>query len=153
MGPAANRAVFWNQRTPACAVDVTHRPGDVSGWQMHERSRQRAAPGKVFDELKHPWVSSGFCAKSRATTELAARRLLTVDNRWTLVGRFIVRQKHSGAKRGRRGFRLIAARLVPSVRPEGVPGVDNRRLGPASARGLSASHRADTSGSAPPRRS
>jgi hypothetical protein len=55
------------------------------------------------------WGFSGFCAKSRATTELAARLLLLVYNLWVLFVRFIVPHKHAGAKRGRRWFLLIAA--------------------------------------------
>jgi len=70
----------------------------------------------VFEELKNQWGFSGFCAKSRATTELAARRLLVVYKLWRLLVRFIVPQKHTEAKRGRRWFLLIAARLVQSVR-------------------------------------
>lgn len=56
------------------------------------------------------------CADAKATTELAARLLLVVYNLWTLFVRFIVRQKHTAAKRGRRWFLLIAARLVQSGR-------------------------------------
>jgi len=59
---------------------------------------------------------SGFCAKSRSTTELAARLPLLVYNLWVLFVRFIVPQKHTEAKRGRRWFLLIAARLVESGR-------------------------------------
>lgn len=70
----------------------------------------------MFEELKNQWGFSGFCAKSRATTELAARRLLVVYKLWRLLVRFIVPQKHTEAKRGRRWFLLIAARLVQSVR-------------------------------------
>ena len=40
------------------------------------------------------------------------RLLLLVYNLWTLFVRFIVPQKHTEAKRGRRWFLLIAARLV-----------------------------------------
>ena len=59
---------------------------------------------------------SGFCAKSKATMELAARLLLVVYNLWTRLVRFIILQKHTEAKRGRRWFLLIAARLVQSGR-------------------------------------
>ena len=74
----------------------------------------------MFDELKNQWGFSGFCAKSRATTELADRLLLMVYNLWTLFVRFIVPHKHTGAKRGRRWFLLIAARLVQSGRQKEV---------------------------------
>ena len=74
----------------------------------------------MFDELKNQCSFSGFCAKSRATTELADRLLLMVYNLWTLFVRFIVPHKHTGAKRGRRWFLLIAARLVQSGRQKEV---------------------------------
>jgi autotransporter translocation and assembly factor TamB len=70
--------------------------------------------------LKNQWGFSGFCAKSRATTELAARLLLLVYNLWVLFVRFIVPHKHTEAKRGRRWFLLIAARLVQSGRQKEV---------------------------------
>ena len=89
---------------------------EVNAWQIQELYRQRADTENVFDELKDQWGFSGFCAKSRATTELAARLLLVVYNLWTLFVRFIVPQKHTEAKRGRRWFLLIAARLVQSGR-------------------------------------
>jgi hypothetical protein len=38
----------------------------------------------VFDKLKNQWGFSGFAAKSRSTTELAARLLLLVYNLWAL---------------------------------------------------------------------
>jgi hypothetical protein len=55
---------------------------------------------------------SGFWAKSRATTELAARLLLMVYSLWALFSRYIIPQKHAETKRGRRWFLLIAAGLV-----------------------------------------
>ena len=74
----------------------------------------------MFDELKNQWGFSGFCAKARATTELAARLLLMVYNLWVLFVRFIVPHKHTEAKSGRRWFLLIAARLVQSGRQKEV---------------------------------
>jgi hypothetical protein len=118
--PAANRADFWDQHKHAFAVYVTHLPEDVTGGQIQKLSRQRADTENVFDELKNQWGFSGFCAKSRATTELAARLLLMVYNLWTLFVRFIVPQKQTEAKRGRRGFLLIAARPVQSGRQKEV---------------------------------
>jgi hypothetical protein len=53
-----------------------------------------------------------FCAKARATTELAARLLLLTYNLWVLFVCFIVPHQHTEARRGRRWFLLIAARLV-----------------------------------------
>jgi hypothetical protein len=114
--PAAGRAEFWDQHKHEFAVYVTNLPDEVNGWQIQELYRQRADTENVFDELKNQWGFSGFCAKSRATTELAARLLLVVYNLWTLFVRFIVPQKHTEAKRGRRWFLLIAARLVQSGR-------------------------------------
>jgi hypothetical protein len=118
--PAADRADFWDQHKHEFAVYVTNLPEDVNGWQIQELYRQRADTENVFDELKNQWGFSGFCAKSRATTELAARLLLMVYNLWTLFVRFIVPQKHTEAKRGRRWFLLIAARLVQSGRQKEV---------------------------------
>jgi hypothetical protein len=118
--PAANRADFWDQHKHEFAVYVTNLPEEVNGWQIQELYRQRADTENVFDELKNQWGFSGFCAKSRATTELAARLLLLVYNLWTLFVRFIVPQKHTEAKRGRRWFLLIAARLVQSGRQKEV---------------------------------
>ena len=92
----------------------------MNGWQIQELYRQRADTENVFDELKNQWGFSGFCAKSKATTELAARLLLLVYNLWTLFVRFIVPHKHTEAKRGRRWFLLIAARLVQSGRQKEI---------------------------------
>ena len=114
--PAADRADFWDQHKHEFAVYVTNLPEDVNAWQIQEFYRQRADTENVFDELKNQWGFCGFCAKSRATTELAPRLLMTVYNLWTLFVRFIVPQKHTEAKRGRRWFLLIAARLVQSGR-------------------------------------
>jgi hypothetical protein len=118
--PAADRADFWDQHKHEFAVYVTNLPEDVNGWQIQELYRQRADTENVFDELKNQWGFSGFCAQSRATNELAARRLLMVYNLWTLFVRFIVPQKHTEAKRGRCWFLLIAARLVQSGRQKEV---------------------------------
>ena len=74
----------------------------------------------VFDELKNQWGFGGFSAKPRATSELAARLLLVVYNLWVLFVRFIEPKKHTEAKRGRRWFLLIAARLVQSGRQKEV---------------------------------
>ena len=78
--------------------------------------RQRADTENVFDELKNQRGFSGFAAKSRATTELAARLLSLDYNPWILFMRFIVPQEPTEAKRGRRWFPLIAGRLVESGR-------------------------------------
>ena len=51
---------------------------------------------------------------------MAARLLLMVYNLWVLFVRFIVPQKHTEAKSGRRWFLLIAARLVQSGRQKEV---------------------------------
>jgi len=114
--PGAGRAEFWDQNKHEFAVYVTNLPDEVNGWQIQELYRQRAGTENVFGELKNQWGFSGFCAKSRATTELDARLLLVAYNLWTLFVRFIVPQKHTEAKRGRRWFLLIAARLVQSGR-------------------------------------
>ena len=82
--------------------------------------RERADVENVFDELKNQWGFSGFSAQSRATSELAARLLLVVYNLWVLFVRFLEPKKHTEAKRGRRWFLLIAARLVQSGRQKEV---------------------------------
>jgi hypothetical protein len=114
--PAADRTEFWDQHKHEFAVYVTNLPDEVNGWQIQELYRQRADTENVFDELKNQRGFSGFCAKSKATTELAAWLLLVVYNLWTLFVRFIVPQKHTEAKRGRRWFLLIATTLVQSGR-------------------------------------
>ncbi len=114
--PAAHRAKLWDQHKHEFAVYVTNLPDEVNGWQIQELYRQRADTESVFDELKNQSGFSGFCAKSKATTELAALLLLVVYNLWTLFVRSIVPQKHTEAKRGRSWFLLIAAKLVQSGR-------------------------------------
>ena len=109
-------AEFWDRHKHEFAVYVTNLPTSCNAWQIQELYRQRADTENVFDELKNQWGFSGFAAKSRATTELAARLLLLVYNLWVLFVRFIVPQKHTEAKRGRRWFLLIAGRLVESGR-------------------------------------
>jgi len=118
--PAARHTEFWDQNKHEFAVYVTNLPDEVNAWQIQELYRQRADTENVFDELKNQWGFSGFCAKSKATTELAARLLLLVYNLWTLFVRFIVPHKHTEAKRGRRWFLLIAARLVQSGRQKEI---------------------------------
>jgi hypothetical protein len=107
-------AEFWDRHKHEFAVYVTNLPTTCNAWQIQELYRQRADTENVFDELTNQWGFSGFAAKSRATTELAARLLLLVYNLWVLFVRFIVPQKHNEAKRGRRWFLLIAGRLVES---------------------------------------
>jgi hypothetical protein len=118
--PAATRAEFWDLYKHEFSVYVTNLPPEYDGWQIQQLYRDRADTENVFDELKNQWGFSGFCAKSRATTELAARLLLMVYNLWVLFVRFIVPHKHTEAKRGRRWFLLIAARLVQSGRQKEV---------------------------------
>jgi hypothetical protein len=113
---AASNSEFWDRNKHEFAVYVTNLPESFNGWQIHELYRKRADTENVFDELKNQWGFSGFCAKSKATTSLAARLLLLVYNLWVLFVRFIVPHKHTEAKRGRRWFLLIAARLVQSGR-------------------------------------
>jgi len=113
-GPKAGE--FWDQNKHEFAVYVTNLPESFNAWNIQDLYRQRADVENVFDELKNQWGFSGFCAKSRATTELAARLTLLVYNLWVLFVRFIVPQKHTEAKKGRRWFLLIAARLVESGR-------------------------------------
>ena len=111
---------FWDRSKHEFAVYVTNLPEDINGWQVQDLYRQRADVENVFDELKNQWGFSGFCAKARATTELAARLTLLVYNLWVLFVRFIVPQKHTEAKKGRRWFLLIAARLVESGRQKEI---------------------------------
>jgi hypothetical protein len=93
---------------------VTNLPEDHNCCQIQGLYRDRADVENVFDELKNQWGFGGFSAKSRATSELAMRLLLVVYNLWVLFVRFIEPKKHTEAKRGRRWFLLIAARLVQS---------------------------------------
>jgi hypothetical protein len=102
------------------AVYVTSLSMEFDGWQILQYYRERADTENVFDELRNQRGFSGFCARSRATTELTARPLLLVHDPWVLFVRFIVPHKHTGAKRGRRWFLLIAARLVQSGRQKEI---------------------------------
>jgi hypothetical protein len=118
--PSAKSGEFWDHNKHEFAVYVTNLPLEHDAWQIMQLYRDRADTENVFDELKNQWGFSGFCAKARATTELAARLLLMVYNLWVLFVRFIVPHKHTEAKRGRRWFLLIAARLVQSGRQKEV---------------------------------
>ena len=118
--PGAKSGEFWDRHKHEFAVYVTNLPISYNGWQIQQLYRERAGAENVFDELKNQWGFSGFCAKARATTELAARLLLVVYNLWVLFVRFIVPHKHTEAKRGRRWFLVIAARLVQSGRQKEV---------------------------------
>lgn len=120
MVPSEKSGELWDKNKHEFAVYVTSLPLEFNGWQILQYYRERADTENVFDELKNQWGFSGFCAKSRATTELAARLLLLVYNLWVLFVRFIVPHKHTEAKRGRRWFLLIAARLVQSGRQKEV---------------------------------
>jgi len=113
---AATNSEFWDRNKHEFAVYVTNLPESFNGWQIQELYNKRADTENVFDELKNQWGFSGFCARSKATTSLAARLRLLVYNLWVLFVRFIVPHKHTEAKRGRRWFLLIAARLVQSGR-------------------------------------
>ena len=114
--PAAENGEFWDCHKHEFAVYVTDLPAEYTCWQIQLLYRERADVENVFDELKNQWGFTGFSAKSRATSELAARLLLVVYNLWVLFVRFIEPKKHTEAKRGRRWFLLIAARLVQSGR-------------------------------------
>lgn len=118
--PSKNSGEFWARNKHEFAVYVTNLPESYNGWQIQQLYRERADAENVFDELKNQWGFSGFCAKSRATSELAARLLLVVYNLWVLFVRFIVPHKHTEAKRGRRWFLVIAGRLVQSGRQKEV---------------------------------
>lgn len=109
-------AEFWDRNKHEFAVYVTNLPLSYNAWAIQDLYRHRADVENVFDELKNQWGLSGFCAKSRSTTELAARLTLLVYNLWTLFVRFIIPQHHTEAKKGRRWFLIIAARLVESGR-------------------------------------
>ena len=111
---------FWDLTKHEFAVYVTDLPTTYTCWQIQLLYRERADVENVFDELKNQWGFGGFSAKSRATSELAARLLLVVYNLWVLFVRFIEPKKHTEAKRGRRWFLLIAARLVQSGRQKEV---------------------------------
>ncbi len=85
--PAAGRAEFGDQHKHEFAVYATNLPDEVNGWQIQELYRQRADTEHVFDELKNQWGFSGFCAKSKATTELAARPGNDCCSSFTTCGR------------------------------------------------------------------
>jgi hypothetical protein len=114
--PSEKSGEFWDLNKHEFAVYVTNLPDEHTAWQIQDLYRDRADAENVFDELKNQWGFNGFCAKSRAVTELAARLLLLVYNLWVLFVRFIEPRKHVEAGRGRRWFLLIAARLVQSGR-------------------------------------
>ena len=114
--PGPDHGEFWDQAKHEFAVYVTNLPAGYNAWQIQQLYRDRADAENVFDELKNQWGFSGFCAQARATTELAARLLLLVYNLWILFVRFIEPKRHTEAKKGRRWFLLIAARLVQSGR-------------------------------------
>jgi hypothetical protein len=118
--PSEKNGEFWDLNKHEFAVYVTNLPEEYTCWQIQIMYRERADVENVFDELKNQWGFGGFSAKSRATSELAARLLLVVYNLWVLFVRFIEPQKHTEAKRGRRWFLLIAARLVQSGRQKEV---------------------------------
>ena len=107
---------FWEKNKHEFAVYVTNLPPSYTAHVIHQLYRDRADVENVFDELKNQWGFNGFCSKNRATTELAARLTLLVYNLWTLFVRFIIPQKHTEAKKGRRWFLIIAARLVETGR-------------------------------------
>jgi hypothetical protein len=113
---SARNLTFWEERKHEFAVYVTSLPERYNAWQIHQLYRDRANVENVFDELKNQWGFSGYCSKSRAVTELAARLLLLVYNLWVLFVRFIEPRRHVEAGRGRRWFLLIAARLVKTGR-------------------------------------
>jgi hypothetical protein len=81
---------FWDLTKHEFAVYVTNLPETYTCWQIQIMYRERADVENVFDELKNQWGFSGFSAKSRATSELAARLLLVVYNLWVLFVRFIL---------------------------------------------------------------
>jgi hypothetical protein len=120
MVPSQKSGEFWDMNKHEFAVYVTSLPATYDAWRVMAMYRDRADTENVFDELKNQWGFSGFCSKSRATTELAARLLLLVYNLWVLFVRFIVPEKHTEAKKGRRWFLLIAARLVQSGRQKEI---------------------------------
>jgi hypothetical protein len=74
--PAADRGEFSDRNKHEFAVYITNLPERYNPWQIQQLYRERAETENVFDELKNQWGFSGFCAQSRATTELAARLLL-----------------------------------------------------------------------------
>ena len=118
--PSQKAGEFWDLNKHEFAVYVTNLPAEHTVWNIQSLYRDRADCENVFDELKNQWGFNGFSSKSRATTELAARLLLLVYNLWTLFVRFIIPQHHTEAKKGRRWFLIIAARLVESGRQKEI---------------------------------
>ncbi len=86
---------FWDLTKHEFAVYVTDLPAAYTWWQIQLMYRERADVENVFDELKNQWGFGGFSAKSRATSERAARLLLVVYNLWVLFVRFIQPRKRS----------------------------------------------------------
>ena len=95
-----------NLTPSAHAVYVTNLPLEYNAWQIQQLYRDRADTENVFYELKNQWGFSGFCAKARATTELAARYLVAavmaiMDRpRWDVEGTIVhlpAGEAHSGA--------------------------------------------------------
>jgi len=78
--PSAASGEFWDNNKHEFAVYVTNLPTDYDARAIQRLYRERADTENVFDELKNQWGFGGFCAKSLATTELAARLLLMVYN-------------------------------------------------------------------------
>jgi hypothetical protein len=117
---------------------------EINAWQILQYYRERADTENVFDELKNQWGFSGFCAKSRATTELAARLLLLVYNLWVLFVRFI-RAAQAYRSQTRPKMVPVDRRTPRPIRPaKGSPGLHSRRLGPAITRRLPAAPRMDS---------
>jgi hypothetical protein len=119
--PGSNHGEFWEFSKQEFAVYVTNLAvEEQNAWQRMQLYRDRADTENVLDEVKNKRGFSGFCARDRATTEPAAWLLLLTYNLWVLFFRFIVPHQHTEAKRGRRWYLLIAARLVQSGRQKEV---------------------------------
>ena len=88
--PPSKSGEFWDHIKHEFAVYVTSLPLEYDGCAIQQLYRKTDDTENVFDELKNQWGFSGFCAKARATTELAARLMIMVYNLWVLFVRFIV---------------------------------------------------------------
>lgn len=115
--PALAQGQFWRQVKHELAAYVTNLDEPAANaWQVQALYRDRADAENVFDELKNQWGFSGFCARSRRVSALAARLLLLVYNLWSLFVRLLEPSRHIEAAGSRRWFLVIAARLVASGR-------------------------------------
>ncbi len=99
-----------------CAYVCNIEENRCDAWQIVELYNQRGDCENVFDEIKNQWGFSGFCAKSKTVTSIAAKLLLLVYNLWTIFIRSMNKKKHTEAKTSRREYLLIAGKYIHTGR-------------------------------------